>query len=302
MILSNSFKQKIVGAFGEGGKAWLETLEERVQACAKKWGLTVYGTINNLSYNYVTKAVDSKKQPVILKIGIPNFDFENEIRTLQAYNGDGCVRLIDSDPELGGMVLEQLIPGTMLTEIVDEQQAIFHFINVWKAIRWTASSTSNYPTILDWAEGLNRYLHQFPNSDGPIPSKYISLAKDCFDYISDTSAVQELLHGDLHHENILYSEKHGWIAIDPKGVAGDRYFDLISFLTNQLHHKPDPREVLRRRIDTLVKELGLEQERLLKAAFAMSVLYACWGLEDKSEWENVYQCAQWFHEFYNEGR
>ncbi|WP_462413564.1 aminoglycoside phosphotransferase family protein [Neobacillus sp. Marseille-QA0830] len=298
MYIPTSFEQKIAGAFGEEGRDWLKTLESRVQTCANKWELKLNGPVHNLSYHYVIKAVDAKGIPVILKMGVPNFDFQNEIMTLEAYNGEGCARLINSDPITGAMVLEQMIPGTMLSDEADENQAIIHYAKVWKAIRRPLPVNSHYPSILDWAAGLKRYQNQFPNDQGPIPSEMVHIAQGCFDFLTKTSEGNELLHGDLHHENILYSKNHGWIAIDPKGVAGDRYFDLISFLINQLHHQPNPKEVLKQRIESLVDLLELERERLLKAGIAMSILSACWGLEDQSEWEDTYQCALWFYEFH----
>ena len=41
-----------------------------------------------------------------------------------------------------------------------------------------------------------------------------------------------VLHGDLHHFNILRCDRGGWLAIDPKGLVGDRYFDVCQFLLN----------------------------------------------------------------------
>jgi streptomycin 6-kinase len=31
-----------------------------------------------------------------------------------------------------------------------------------------------------------------------------------------------VLHGDMHHHNVLYFGSRGWLAIDPKGLIGDR--------------------------------------------------------------------------------
>jgi len=123
------------------------------------------------------------------------------------------------------------------------------------------------------------------------------LAREYFTFITKTSAGPELLHGDLHHENILYCHDLGWTAIDPKGVSGDPYFDIASFLINHLHERESPNDLLRQRIDLISKELGLERERLLKASIAMSTLYAAWGIEDgDSEWENTYKCVKWMQE------
>jgi streptomycin 6-kinase len=31
-----------------------------------------------------------------------------------------------------------------------------------------------------------------------------------------------VLHGDIHHDNILHFGERGWLAIDPKGLIGER--------------------------------------------------------------------------------
>ena len=42
-----------------------------------------------------------------------------------------------------------------------------------------------------------------------------------------------LVHGDLHHHNVLRS-KRGWLAIDPKPMLGEPEYDVASFLWNPL--------------------------------------------------------------------
>ena len=41
-----------------------------------------------------------------------------------------------------------------------------------------------------------------------------------------------VLHGDMHHGNVLNFGSHGWLAIDPKGLVGERYFDYANILCN----------------------------------------------------------------------
>lgn len=40
------------------------------------------------------------------------------------------------------------------------------------------------------------------------------------------------LHGDLHHDNVLDDGRHGWRAIDPKGLLGERGFDFANIFRN----------------------------------------------------------------------
>ncbi|MBM7691420.1 streptomycin 6-kinase [Peribacillus deserti] len=298
MLIPDLFKKKIMGAFGAEGEAWLSKLETRVQEFVGKWSLTIEGPVSNLSYNYVLKARDQEGKPVILKLGVPGFDFQNEIHTLQVYNGEGFARLLKADGEKGALLLEQLRPGIMLSEEKDETLAVHYFLDVWMAIRRPVPPGISFPSIMDWASGLNRYLEAYPNGEGPITSEYITHASELFKEIHKTSEGDELLHGDLHHENILFSHDRGWLAIDPKGVSGDPYFGLSSYLINHLFDQKNPKELLSYRINLLTNNSRIDRERLLKAAAAMSVLYACWGIEDNDpEWKNTFECARWFEEF-----
>ncbi|WP_275786881.1 aminoglycoside phosphotransferase family protein [Bacillus sp. Cr_A10] len=290
------FEKKIIGAFGKDGKEFLYSLETTINEFLHKWNLISEGPVDNLSYNYVLKVKDQDGNPAILKLGVPNYDFKNEIRTLQTYNGKGCVKLLDADTEKGVMLLEHLLPGTMLN-IVEEQEAIKYFAKVWMEIRRPIKGNSDHPFIKNWLSAFDRYLETYSIEEGPISNDYIYLAKTFYSEISDSSKGNELLHGDLHHENILFSKAYGWIAIDPKGVIGDTYFDLISFLTNQLFDKPNPQQFFKDRVFSLCDEMNLDKERLLKAGFTMSTLYACWGIEDNDpEWGRSFTCAQWFNE------
>ena len=40
------------------------------------------------------------------------------------------------------------------------------------------------------------------------------------------------LHGDLHHDNVLDFGSRGWLAIDPKGLLGERGFDFANIFCN----------------------------------------------------------------------
>jgi streptomycin 6-kinase len=295
MQISSEFQDKIINAFGSDGKTWLQSLENTVKTYLELWSLTSEGPVGNLSYNYVLKVRDSAGTPLILKLGVPNFDTANEMVTLQAYDGDGCARILKSDPKNGVMLLERLVPGIMLSEETDEMIVLENYIKVWKAIRRLVPNEGTTPSLAHWFEGLKHYRE---TGNVQISLEYVQLAEAFFQQVIHTSEGPELLHGDLHHENILFSEHKGWMAIDPKGVAGDPYFDVVSFLVNQLDSKPDPKSILKLRVDTISEQIGLDRERLLKAAIALGTLYACWGIEDNDpDWEKTYQCVKWFIEF-----
>ncbi|WP_159462111.1 aminoglycoside phosphotransferase family protein [Salirhabdus sp. Marseille-P4669] len=296
MKIPHLFIQTIHGAFGDKGREWLESLEQIISVYLEKWGLHIIGPVEKLSYNYVLRVKDKKNTPYILKLGVPSFDFRNEVQTVIAYNGEGCARWIKADPDNGVLLLEQLSPGKMLSELDDEEKVIEEYVNVWMRIKRPLHKNSKAPMIADWAEALQRYLLKYPNNNGPIANQMVQHALECFEEITKTSKGLELLHGDLHHENILFSKDRGWLAIDPKGVIGDPYFDVAAFLYNHLFTKPNPRKCLENRIQSISEKLDLNAFRLIKASFAMSTLSACWAVGDMSEGENSFQCAKWLLE------
>jgi streptomycin 6-kinase len=87
-----------------------------------------------------------------------------------------------------------------------------------------------------------------------------------------------VLHGDLHHDNVLDGGARGWRAIDPKGVWGDRGYDYANLICN-----PDAATAiarLPRRIERASKMSGLPAGRLLRWLIAYLGLSASWTLGD----------------------
>lgn len=94
-----------------------------------------------------------------------------------------------------------------------------------------------------------------------------------------------VLHGDLHHENVLDFGARGWRAIDPHGLLGERGFDFANIFTN-----PDLSDPTRpvatepgrfaRRVDVVAEAAGLERQRLLQWILAWTGLSAAWFLGD----------------------
>ena len=96
------------------------------------------------------------------------------------------------------------------------------------------------------------------------------------------ASAPRLLHGDLHHYNVLFDSDRGWLAIDPKGVFGELEYEVGAVMRN-------PAEGLRlflssstieRRLEQLATGLSLNYERALRWTFAQAVLSAIWSVED----------------------
>lgn len=134
MNIPADFKSKIANIFGKEGERWLSFLSALVKNYAEKRNLFIEGPVHNLSYNYVVKVRGCKHRPLVLKFGIPGEDVSREIHTLKIYNGKRFVKLIAFDETDGVLLLERLVPGSMLSEVKDEE-TVMHYIDVWKAVR-----------------------------------------------------------------------------------------------------------------------------------------------------------------------
>ena len=88
------------------------------------------------------------------------------------------------------------------------------------------------------------------------------------------------LHGDLHHGNVLDAGPRGWLAIDPKGLIGERGFDYANILCNPDIETAAAPGVLMRRAKIIVAEADLELERYLGWVLAYAGLSASWILDE----------------------
>jgi streptomycin 6-kinase len=89
-----------------------------------------------------------------------------------------------------------------------------------------------------------------------------------------------VLHGDIHHGNVLDFGERGWLAIDPKGLLGERTFDFVNILRN-----PDPEIALApgrfaRQVRLIAEFANVDRARLLGWTIALTGLSAAWFLEE----------------------
>jgi streptomycin 6-kinase len=92
-----------------------------------------------------------------------------------------------------------------------------------------------------------------------------------------------VLHGDIHHGNVLDFGQAGWLAIDPKGLYGERGFDYANILCNPDEASALAPEYFARRIALIADASGIDRRRLLQWVLAWTGLSATWMLEDGAD-------------------
>lgn len=89
-----------------------------------------------------------------------------------------------------------------------------------------------------------------------------------------------VLHGDIHHRNILDFGARGWLAIDPKRMIGERGFDYANLFCNPELVTVRAPGRLTRQLEVVAEAAGLERKRPLQWIVASAGLSAAWFLED----------------------
>ena len=264
-------------SWGEEGEKWLASIPSIIDEYEKKWSLKVYPPYS-LSYNYVAPATRSDGTDVVLKIGFPgDREFKTEIDALMIFNGDGAVKLLKADREKAVILLERVTPRVPLSEEVDDEKATRILASVIQKLHKPLPASHAFITIDGWIKELSNF-HNKPGST--LPLDLINKARELFTYLIKTSAPAVLVHGDLHHDNILSSTRDGWLAIDPKGIAAEPAYEVAAMIRNPYQKLKDIanlEEILRRRILILSEELGFNPLRIHQWCLAQTVLSAVWN-------------------------
>ena len=198
---------------------------------------------------------------------------------LDAFEGEGVVRVFEHVP--GALLLERLCPGTRLVDLVlrgDDDDAT----SVLAAIIGKISphrTIANVPTVEDWGKGLDRYAE---SNQTHIPRPLLLEAQRLHSELCASQSQSRLLHGDLHHDNVLFDADRGWLAIDPKGVIGELDYEVGATLRNPTERPElftDP-ATIEKRVQCFARTLTLNPGRILAWAFVQAVLSAVWLVED----------------------
>jgi streptomycin 6-kinase len=296
MMIPQPFAQAMVELYGDDGRAWLNRLPHLLADCAQRWSLQIGPPFTPLSYNYVAPAVRADGREVVIKAGVINPELLCEAAALRQYGGRGVARLLDADEAQGVMLLERLRPGTMLAALPDDDEATRVAAALMRQLWRPVPPDHPFPTVAQWAQGLSRLRRHFSGGSGPFPEALVATAEALFTELLAATTEPRLLHGDLHHNNILAAERQPWLAIDPKGVVGDRGYEVGALLRNRLpqpFNRATAGPILARRRALLAEMLALAPEAITGWGVAHCVLSAWWRYEDHGHgWEEALGCAE----------
>jgi streptomycin 6-kinase len=218
-------------------------------------------------------------EPVVLKVVKQRGDEWRSGEVLDAFGGEGVVRVHEYVD--GAVLLERLDPGGSLVEMAvngEDDEATRILADVISRMS-PRRSVDGCPTVEDWASSFERYAS---SGDTQIPRHLVADAHRLFVELCGSQTQPRLLHGDLHHYNVLFDSRRGWLAIDPKGVIGEIEYELGAAIRNP-YQRPTlfvRRSTVERRLTCFASKLNIDGGRSLAWAFAQAVLSVIWWIED----------------------
>jgi streptomycin 6-kinase len=231
-----------------------------------------------LSYHFVAKVeVTETREIAILKMAPTNENIGTEARWLQHFK-QGVPIIYWFDETLHAYLMEQLVPGVPLKTMVrkDDDQATRIICQTIRAIHSREQTENGFKHLSELAKCL-------PSLTGLIDNKILSKAISLFAELTQDRTHDVLLHGDLHHDNIL-SCGNTWKAIDPHGYVGDPAFEIGPMIYNPGGQDfPDNhslQQTITRRLQILSEELPYDAKRMHAWAFCMTILSIAWTCED----------------------
>ncbi len=198
-------------------------------------------------------------------------------RLMQWYGGEGAATIFDIH---GNTIFMEWLDGGTLGDAVraghDDEGTIAICTTVANLHRLRDSAPDDLQPLRERFQTLfDTDVRVWPHTARDLYARASGIALKLF----DRPSAQLPLHGDLHHDNILSSDR-GWLAIDPKGLIGDPLYDVANVFLNpygaaQLAANPRRIAAL---ADAFEVRLGFNRKRVLGYAAAHSALSACWNL------------------------
>lgn len=268
-----------------------------VDAAVEQWGLVRDGDPIVTASSHLLP-VTHRGRSAMLKVPLVHEEALGG-RLLAAWRGEGCAAVFAADEH--SVVLERAVGGrdlTSLTRADDDLGAIGVLGSVLGVLHGavaapapaatTAHDTGDVltelPSLDEWFRALllTDAAALGALTDDPASAAFLGrgriLARRLLD--DTTPADTVVLHGDLHHENVLEFAPGDWRAIDPKGIVGHRAFDAAAMLANpDRATAQDPRH-LEQRVELLRRSLGVDRSTILAWSVARSALSAVWSLQD----------------------
>jgi streptomycin 6-kinase len=250
-------------------------------AWLRRWLLRPEGDPVTTSTSTIVPVLTEEGEPAILKVAHTG----EEVRgadLLVALDGHGVARVLRR--QRSALLVERAMgSGDLIamaerdpdddtaTRIICEVAGIIH------AASDAVLTGEETPTLIELPTW---FQHLFEHADrlGPFHRHAAEIASALF----EDPREPVVLHGDLHHGNVLDFGERGWLAIDPKGLFGEAGFDYANLLCNPSPERALQPGRLERQLGVVVETTELPRDRLVQWLVAWSALSSTWFTIDEN--------------------
>jgi streptomycin 6-kinase len=243
-----------------------------LDAYLRRWNLQVDGEPVVTRSSYLLPVV-RQGVPAMLKVAVEDEERFGGV-LMEWWDGVGAARVLAQDDH--ALLLERAPCRRSLVDLScngrdDEASRIICKV-VTKLHAPRAKASPELIALEDWFGDL----YATATTHGGVLSSAAATARELL--ISQQEVV--VLHGDIHHGNILDFGPRGWLAIDPKRLIGERGFDYANLFCNPSHEIANSPQRFPRRLEVVSQAAALESRRLLQWILAWCGLSAAWFIAD----------------------
>ncbi|MGI5198402.1 aminoglycoside phosphotransferase family protein [Streptomyces sp. CA-288835] len=259
--IPETFARSTVEREGEAGAAWLAELPMSVGELLRRWECVPDGEVMHGGVGVIVPVRRRAEGPAVLKVSFPHPGNVHEPDAFAVWGGRGAVRLYERDDERFAMLLERARTST-LAEVEDADEVVTVAGRLSR--RLAVPAPPGLPRLREqadaWEEQLRLDAEELPHN---LPRHVLDAALATVRELGRTQP-DTVIHGDLHAGNILRADREPWLAVDPKGYAGDPAYDggtLLKALALRFLQLPDLSKAVRRALDVFAEAAELDRER-----------------------------------------
>jgi len=278
IVVPEKFACDTAARDGKRGETWIAALPGIAGQLLERWRCVPDGTVMHGGVGVIVPVRDAAGRAAVLKVSPVHPGNAHEADAFEAWAGNGAVRLFDRDDVLYALLLERARPETLAgVDDLDEMARAAGLLSARLAVPAPAFLPRLREQAGDWDERLRKDAAELPHG---LPDRVIGAALATLRDLGG-SQPDVMVHGDFHARNILRGDRElpAWLAVDPKGYAGDPAYDGGTFMKAsllRLASVPDPATRLDRFISIYAEAAGLEPGRVRRWAQLQVVDAVLW--------------------------